>query len=184
MVLKPILERQKLMSLDVISIIDSINVDIIYSDGSSSKNNAAAGYGVCKLLEESTNGTYDSFTGKFWTYTTYSGRIENGTNNIGELSGVKAAIINSGEKPIQIIISDNIYSIKSFREYVYTWKNNGWLAYNKKPIKNKELIQEIYSELSKKSSEKIILFKWTKGHAGDSFNEICDKIAKKESGVE
>lgn len=183
-VFKDVLSKQKSMLIDILSVVNIDNIGIIYSDGSSSKIKGAAGYGVCKLTEESTNGTYDDFTGKLWNYEAYSGRIENGTNNVGELTGVKSAIINTNHKPIQIIISDNIYSIKSFREYVYNWKNNGWLAYNKKPIKNKELIQETYNDLLNVLKDKLVLFKWTKGHAGDSFNEICDKLAKKESGVE
>lgn len=182
-VLKPVLEKQKSMHVDIVSIIHEESIGIIYSDGSSSKIKSAAGYGVCRLTEESINGTFDDFSGKMWLYETFSGKIENGTNNIGELSGVHCAIVNTGEKPVQIIISDNIYAIKSFREYVYNWKNNGWLAYNKKPIKNKELIQNIYKDLCEVLKTKRVLFKWTKGHAGDSFNEICDKLAKIESGV-
>lgn len=183
-VIKEVLNRQKSMSIDIVNIISEESIGIIYSDGSSSKKNNAAGFGVCKLTEQSLDGVYDNFTGKLWRYESISGRIDNGTNNIGELNGVKTALINSCETPVQLIISDSEYSIKTFREYIYVWKNNGWLTYSKKPIKNKELIQETYNELLEQLKTKIILFKWVKGHANDPFNEICDVLAKKESGVE
>ena len=35
----------------------------------------------------------------------------------------------------------------------HTWKNNGYKAYNKKPIKNKELICETYAKLQGKTKE-------------------------------
>lgn len=183
-IIKEIVSRQKSMTIDILNIIDSDHIGITYSDGSSSKKKNAAGFGVCKLTEQSTNGVYDNFSGKLWNYITFSGRIENGTNNIGELTGVKTSLMNLGNEPIQLIISDSEYSIKTFREYVYVWKNNGWLTYSKKPIKNKELIQETYNELLNQLGSKVVLFKWVKGHADDPFNEICDELAKKESGVE
>ena len=183
-IFKEVFGKQKTMLFDIISIISDNNISITYSDGSSSKKKNTAGFGVCKLTEESQNGVYDNFSKKMWNYETISGRIENGTNNIGELNGLHASIINFNDKPVQLIISDSEYSIKTFREYVYVWKNNGWLTYSKKPIKNKELIQETYNELLNQLKNKIVLFKWVKGHANDPFNEICDELAKKESGVE
>lgn len=182
-VFKEVLDVQKSMLIDILAITNTESIGLIYSDGSSSKIKSAAGFGICKLTEQSTAGTFDDFTGLLWEYETLSGRIENGTNNVGELSGVRAAINNFNDKKIQVVISDNIYALKSFREYIYVWKNNGYLTYSKKPIKNKELIQETYSELLEVLKDKIVLFKWTKGHDGDSFNEICDELAKKESGV-
>ena len=34
----------------------------------------------------------------------------------------------------------------------------------------------------KQKNEHIVLLKWTKGHANNSFNEKCDEMAKKELG--
>lgn len=162
------------------SVLDDTDIDIFYTDGSFSKNQDDAAYACCQLLEEAPNGLIDDFTGKKFLYNAYSGKISEGTNNIGELTGIKVAIENFGSKKYQLIISDSIYGIKSYREYVHTWKKNGWLAYNKKPIKNKELIIETYGEMKEKQNEKIVLLKWTKGHNKNSFNEKCDELAKKE----
>lgn len=171
------------ITIDIVGFIPASNIEITYSDGSSSRITGKAGYGVCALREEVSNGQFDDFSKKNWKYDTYSGCIENGTNNVGELSGVKKALDVFGSKTFQVVISDNIYSIKTYREYVHVWKNNGWKAYNKKPIKNMELIKDTYNSLLSVNKTKVVLFKWTKGHAGDNFNELCDELAKKESGV-
>lgn len=170
----------KLPSINILKIISENDIGIFYTDGSFSKSQTDAAYACCKLLNESQNGLYDDFTCRKFNYDAFSGRISDGTNNIGELTGIKVAIENFSEKPYQLIISDSIYGIKTYREYIYTWKKNGYKAYNKKPIKNKELICETYDELVAEQNKKIVLFKWTKGHANNSFNEKCDELAKKE----
>ena len=153
---------------------------IFYTDGSFSKNNNKASYGCCKLLSESDEGTLDSFTGKKFLYETFNGATDVATNNVGELTGIKVAIENFNDKTYQLIISDSIYSIKSFREWIYNWQKNGYRSASKKEIKNKELIVETFKEI--KDSKKIIIYKWTKGHDDDQFNEICDQLAKQISG--
>ena len=182
-VFKEVLEKSKAMSITITECIDEEQIDIFYTDGSFSKNTEAAAYACCKLLNEDVNGLIDDFTGRKFKFDAFSGKIENGTNNIGELTAIKVATQNFGDKKYQLVISDSIYGIKSYREYIHTWKKNGYKAYNKKPIKNKELITETYELLREKQNEKIVLLKWTKGHANNSFNEKCDEMAKKELGI-
>lgn len=159
-------------------------IGIIYSDGSFKRDNSMASYGVCMLNEQSDDATkpLDEFTGKHYAFTTISGSIEDGTNNIGELTGISKALDNLNDKDIQLIISDSIYSIKCFREWIYTWKNNNWQTYSRKSISNKELISGVFDKI--KQNKKIILYKWTKSHVGSPFNELCDELAKKELGIE
>lgn len=170
-------------SLNVVDVVNEDDIGIFYTDGSFSKNTEEAAYACCQLLTESDEGLMDDFTGRKFNFNAYSGKIENGTNNIGELTAIKIAVENFSGKKYQMIISDSIYGIKSYREYIHTWKNNGYKAYNKKPIKNKELICETYAKLQEKQNEHIVLLKWTKGHANNSFNEKCDEMAKKELGI-
>lgn len=155
--------------------------DIFYSDGSFRKADNVASYGVCRLLEQSENGGFDCFTGELRNSERLSGTIQNGTNNVGELTGVKIAIENFGERDVQVIISDSQYSIKCFREWMYNWKKNNYKAYSGKEILNKDLIVEINELL--RDSKKIVLFKWTKGHATDFFNNVCDYLAKEALGL-
>ena len=46
-------------------------------------------------------------------------------------------------KKLFIILSDSTYGIKCFREWIYSWQKNRYRTFNNKPIKNKELIEEI-----------------------------------------
>lgn len=165
-------------SIDIIGRINDDRFNIFYSDGSFKKSENKASYGVCQLLEKDLTGMKDDLTEESYTFSTHSGSVEEGTNNIGELSGLKKAINLFGDKDYQIIISDSEYSIKAFREWYYTWKDNNFRNYAKKPIANKELIKSIYDDLQK--SDKIVLFKWVKGHSTSPFNEECDRLAKKE----
>lgn len=182
-VFKELINKAKTFSFQVLDQISEEDIDLTYTDGSHSKNENKASYACCKLLTEDANGVLDDFTGKKWTYKPFSGVINDGTNNIGELTAIKVAIENLQSKKYQVIISDSIYSIKTYREYIHVWKNNGYKAYNKKDIKNKELIIDTYEKI-KNAGDKIILFKWTKGHNNNSFNEICDELAKNELGIE
>jgi ribonuclease HI len=172
---RSLLERIPL-EISVMGEIGYDDMDITYSDGSFKKATNEASYGVSKLLLESKTGLYDDFTGKTFNHDDFSGKIPNGTNNIGELTGLKIAVANFGSKDFQLIISDSEYSIKCFREWYYTWKNNNFKNYAKKEIANKELIKEIFEAIEK--SKKTVMFKWVKGHNNSPFNELCDELAK------
>lgn len=180
---KPVIIKSKEMSIDVLRVIDDSEIGISYTDGSFSNSSKKASYACYTLLNEDINGTYDDFTGKTFVSKDFSGVIDEGTNNIGELTAIKIAAENFNEKPYQIIISDSIYGIKTYREYIHVWKNNGFKTYAGKPIKNKELIVDTEEILKEHYKQKIVFFKWTKGHAKNSFNDLCDQLAKKELGI-
>ena len=181
----PVINTAKSISFSINGITDTDKFGIMYTDGSYSKNVGDAGYACCKLTDiDYNNGNLDPFSNRKYLCETFSGRIKEGTNNIGELTAIKVALENLSEKSFQVIISDSIYGIKTYREYIHVWKNNGYKAYNKKPIKNKDLITETYDKLKEaQKNKKIVVFAWTKGHANNTFNEICDELAKKEIGL-
>ena len=161
------------------------NIKILYSDGSYNTGTKVGGYGVCELLEETQSGeSVDILTGRSYDYKTYSGNTGDqiGTNNIGELMGISKSldVINNSNNEFYVIISDSEYSIKSMREWIHNWKNNGWRTYSKKPIKNKELIVEIFDKID---TNKNIMFCWTKAHVNQFFNEKCDTLAKESVGI-
>lgn len=179
-----VLTKSKGIKFSINGVVSSNKFGISYTDGSFSNKVGSAGYACCKLTDIANNGLYDSFSGDRFLHESFSGKIDDGTNNIGELTAIKVAIENFNEKDFQIIISDSIYGIKSYREYIHVWKNNGYLAYNNKPIKNKELIINTFDKIKEQQkSNKIIVFCWTKGHANNQFNEQCDILAKGEIGI-
>jgi ribonuclease HI len=164
------------MSIDIIGVTDKTHLDLTYTDGSFKKNSKEASYGVVKILNEDANGLFEEFTEKNYLHKELSGKIPEGTNNIGELTAIKVAIENFDDKRYQVIISDSEYGIKCFREWYYNWKDNGFKNYAKKQISNIDLIKDIFNKMTE--SGKIVFFKWVKGHSKKTFNELCDELAK------
>lgn len=171
-------------SFDIVTTLDDKHMDIFYSDGSSSKSLNMASYATIKLLGESYDpeDVYDDISQKTQKIQIFTDTIVNGTNNIGELNGVRAAIQNKGRNKIQVIVSDSQYSLNCFREWIYNWKSNGYKGSNRKEILNCQLIKDIQKDIEE--SGKIYLFKWIKGHADTKLNEMCDTIAKQQLNIE
>ena len=58
--------------------------------------------------------------------------------------------------------------------WVPQWKNNNWKTAAKKPVKNKELWQQL-DELARPRK---IHWVWVRGHNGNAYNERCDELAR------
>jgi len=95
------------------------------------------------------------------------------TNNRMELVAVIEGLksINKNEN-IQII-TDSKYVKNGINQWIVNWKNNGWRTASKKPVKNKELWQELDTLVQNYN----INWKWVKGHSGDPGNERADQLA-------
>lgn len=175
------------MNVIVKDVLTTDEIKLFHSDGSVNNKTKVCGYGVCELtkVNEELNENFDHLTWKTWEYETHIGSVENGTNNIGELSGIQKAVELSADdttgKKYYIIVSDSTYGIKCFREWIYNWKKNDYRSANKKPIKNQELIKDIQSKIE--NTNNVILFGWTKAHVKTFFNEECDKLAKQSVGL-
>lgn len=95
------------------------------------------------------------------------------TNNIMELT----AVIKSLElikRPSSITITtDSTYVKNGITTWIHNWKVKGWRTANKKPVKNKDLWQE----LDKLSENHTITWKWVRGHTGHIGNERADELA-------
>lgn len=137
---------------------------IIYTDGSCRKNPGPGGYGVIIL-----NDNYEYID-------KYSKQYENTTNNRMELSAILYCLIKFGnENPI--VYSDSAYAINTYTDWMFRWANNNWIKSDKKVPENLDLIQAYY-ELWQKGYR--ITLKKVKGHSGNKYNEMADKLAKGE----
>jgi ribonuclease HI len=164
--------------------IDDLELGIIYSDGSINPETKVGGFGVVKICENNSEDLiFDDFSNRLRHYEEYSGTVDNSTNNISELIGFKLALQNMDDtKKYWVIISDSDLSVKSFRDYLYEWRNNGYKKANtNKPILNCELIKEIDDMVLK--SDRIIFYKWIESHSKKECNERCDILAKTACGV-
>ena len=110
-----------------------------------------------------------------------AGGATNGTNQIGELCAVLEALrAHPGPEPL-LIESDSQYAINCSTKWVKGWKKNGWKNSQKKPVKNKELIQAIDREISQRPGP--VDFRWVKGHAGNEGNELVDELARTYAAI-
>ena len=136
---------------------------IIYTDGACSGNPGPGGWGAILMYKSAKK--------------EISGGMKNTTNNIMEITAVIEALkCLKVESDVQVY-SDSAYTVNAFKQgWIYNWMKNGWKTANKKPVKNKELWQELY-DLTKKHKVEFIK---VKGHADNEFNNRCDEMARNE----
>lgn len=161
---------------------------IIYTDGSCYNANAIkeskgkpgairASGGYCAVfLDESMN-----------ELMRLTGGEQETTNNRMELTAIKEALqyCNDGAKHNIKIISDSKYAIESSTTWLKGWKRNAKKSFDEVTLiksdgskaDNQDLIKEIDQLLQQNS----VSFTWTKGHAQNKYNEMCDVLAKTES---
>ena len=133
---------------------------IIYTDGACSGNPGPGGWGAVLLYKDNKKEIFGS-------------KMET-TNNVMELTAVIEAL-KMLKFPCEVeLYSDSAYVVNGFEKgWIYNWVKNSWLTADKKPVKNKELWEELY-ELTKKHNVKFIK---VKGHADNVYNNRCDQLA-------
>ncbi len=105
-----------------------------------------------------------------------SGGEKDTTNNRMELTAVIESLRKVSPGSELIVTTDSQYVKKGITEWINNWIKNNWKTAAKKPVKNKDLWQELLN-LSKIHE---IEWKWVKGHSGHPQNERCDELARKE----
>lgn len=98
------------------------------------------------------------------------------TNNRMELSAVIEALKRIGGKAaagrVLEVYTDSRYVQQGISDWILRWERNGWRTAAKKPVKNRELWQELRS-LSRNLD---VRWHWLAGHAGHELNEECDRM--------
>ncbi len=137
---------------------------IIYTDGSCSRNPGPGGWG-CVILDGEQEHTL-------------SGGEPETTNNRMELCAAIEALtaVNKSESWKQRSITvycDSQYVKNGINSWIQTWKKNDWKTAGKAPVKNKDL----WTRLDELNSSLCVQWQWVKGHAGNVYNELCDRLA-------
>lgn len=115
------------------------------------------------------------------------GREKSTTNNRMELKAVVKVMEkicrNGIKKNTYEIFSDSAYVVNSINNgWIEVWKNNGWKTTRKEDIKNKDLWARYLRAKEELNMYNVVLtITKIKGHAGNTFNEYADKIAKEEA---
>ena len=97
------------------------------------------------------------------------------TNNRMELIATIKALQHFNNSEELTLVTDSKYVKDGIQSWIANWKKNGWKTASKKPVKNKELWLELDSEISKHN----INWEWVKGHAGDTYNDKADSLARR-----
>ncbi len=140
---------------------------LIYSDGSCSNNQSKenfGGYGAVLIYKDNVKEIY--------------GGEKNTTNNIMEMTAVIKSLEALKNKNIPVeVYSDSAYIVNCINNKWYVnWRKNGWKTSKKDPVENKELWEKMLFLIDSLLDFKIIK---VKGHAGDTYNELADELARK-----
>lgn len=144
---------------------------IWYVDGACSKNGSiesSGGYGVIGVENDTPIYAYSHF-------------VEGTTNNKEELKAILWTIINHGVNineedwiVVPVVYSDSAYAVNTLNDWMFKWAKNNWTKSDKKTPENLELIQAYYNLYQQ--GYRIDLRK-IKGHSGQKWNEVADKLA-------
>ncbi len=131
----------------------------IYTDGACSGNPGPGGWGAVLRF----NGTEKELSG---------GELDT-TNNRMELTAVIRGL-EALKRPCRVeVYTDSTYVQKGISEWLAGWKAKGWKTAAKKPVKNKDL----WEELDQMQQMHEVTYHWVKGHAGHPENERADALA-------
>lgn len=133
----------------------------IYTDGACSGNPGPGGWGAVLIYKD--------------TKKEISGAQKDTTNNEMELTAALEAL-KMLKFPCEVDLhSDSAYLVNGFLQgWIYNWQKNNWKTADKKPVKNKEIWEQIYN-LTK--THKVTFIK-VKGHADNELNNRCDEMAR------
>lgn len=150
----------------------------IYTDGACSNNgkpNSVGGWAVImRAMRKKTSNKRECVAEKVFT-----GNKAPTTNNEMELKAILVALQNLKPKSIKghsyHIYTDSKYCIKCVTEWIEIWHNNGWRTVENTPVKNREIIENIYNLMQIYNPT----FHWVKGHAKNALNNRADELAVK-----
>jgi ribonuclease HI len=102
------------------------------------------------------------------------------TNNRMEVMAVLKALHSLKEPCCVDLYTDSQYVAKAVREgWLKKWRSNGWRNAAGKPVKNRDLWEQLLPLLERHD----IRFFWLKGHAGHPENERCDELARVQAAL-
>ena len=135
----------------------------IYTDGSCLGNPGPGGWAALLTLEG----------------TAHSKEIAGGyrltTNNRMEIMAVVAALAALRESCEVALFTDSQYVANAVEKgWLASWRKNGWVKADRKPVRNADLWQALLPELDRHK----VQLRWIQGHAGHPENERCDFLAR------
>jgi len=138
-----------------------MSIVIIYTDGACRGNPGPGGWGALLIFGETEK---EIFGGAAQT-----------TNNRMELCACIEALARLSRPCCVRIFTDSTYVKNGIQSWLGNWKKRNWRTSSKKPVKNRDL----WEQLDQLSAKHDIEWRWVKGHAGDPGNERADRLANR-----
>lgn len=132
---------------------------ILYTDGACRGNPGKGGWGAVL--------SYGKVQKSFYGYVPHT------TNNQMELTAVIRGLGQLKERCHVTLYTDSKYVMDGVQLWLPDWKKRVWKTSTNKPLKNKELWQQ----LDALTEAHTIDWKWVKGHSGHDGNELADALA-------
>ena len=138
----------------------------IYTDGACSGNPGPGGWAAVLIYNDRSKN--------------FVGHNNNTTNNRMELTAVIAGL-KALKEPCEVTVySDSAYVVNAFKEgWFENWKKNGWCKSNGRAVEN----QSLWGTLGELLEVHKVEFIKVKGHNGNKYNELCDKLAVEQSKI-
>ena len=139
---------------------------VVYTDGAAeSTNPGPAAWGAVILIPE--------FDSEVDTPLLKNGFIGNTTNQVAELMGALEGLRSTPVAAQVELVSDSQYVLKGLTEWRTGWLRRGWRNAAGQPIANRTIWEVLYAA----ADEREVMTRWVKGHSGDRYNEMADRLA-------
>ena len=132
----------------------------VFTDGSAMPNPGPGGWGFVYVVN-----------GKIIAQK--HGHDPDTTNNRMELTGLIEAYGALPQDAQATIFTDSNLCVQTINDWAATWEKRGWKR-KTGPIKNLELVQELYALAKSKPEVKL---EWIKAHNGWLWNEYADSLS-------
>lgn len=103
-----------------------------------------------------------------------------GTNNIGELEGMIAALTIAVDNNVKsvVIAADSKYALEGMLTHMHKWAKVGWVKAGGMEVKNLQQWQKIYNLVATLDEKEVpILAYWVMGHSDNLGNDSADEQA-------
>jgi ribonuclease HI len=138
---------------------------VVFCDGACSGNPGPGGWGAIVANPE----------GKVWEL---GARETLTTNNQMELTAAIRSLEFIRKWPGEVFVhTDSTYVIQGITKWIFGWRKRDWKSSEGKDVANRDLWEELFSEVMNRGKENKISWRYVRGHAGIAGNDRADEIA-------
>ena len=133
---------------------EDLKANLIFSDGACSGNPGPGGWGA--IIVRPTGEVQELGGGDAAT-----------TNNQMEMMGTIAALEALRDSPDKVLVfTDSTYVIRGITQWVWGWRQRGWLTAEGNPVANRELWERLVRIVAQRPKHATLDWRYVRGHTG------------------